>query len=249
MTEFERMLEAVPSALVGVDQTGVIRYVNRQTESLFGYNRDDLVGELLETLVPESVRPKHPAHRDAYFAHLKLPRLDGDGPRGVGRLPCPRGRHSDGTEFMLSVTLTYIDTEDGPLAIAALHDLTARTKSERDLDLTRQLAAIVKHSNDAIIGATLDGEITSWNSGAERIYGYASGEIIGKSVELISPKDRTAETKAVLAKIRSGEHVDCFETRRVRKDGKAITVSLTVSPICDADGTTVGASSIARLTS
>ena len=247
-TEFERMLDAVPSALLGVDQAGVIRYVNRQTESLFGYNRDDLVGELLETLVPESVRSTHPAHRDAYFAHLKLPRLNGEGPRGVGRLPCPRGRHRDGTEFLLSVSLTYIDTEDGPLAIAEVHDLTDRAKSEKNHDLTMQLAAIVRNSNDAIIGATLDGEITSWNSGAEKMYGYPSSEIIGKSVELISPKDRTAEIKAVLAKIRAGEHVDCFETKRVRKDGTAITVSVTISPICDADGATVGASSIARVT-
>jgi PAS domain S-box-containing protein len=248
MTEFEKMLDAVPGALVGVDRAGVIRYVNRRTESLFGYDRDDLVGELLETLVPESLRSKHPAHRDAYFAHLKLPRLDGEGPRGVGRLPCPRGQHRDGTEFPLSVSLSYIDTEDGPLAIAAVRDVTDRTKSEKDHDLTMQLAAIVKHSNDAIIGQTLDGEITSWNSAAERIYGYSSSETIGKSIELITPGDRRGEIKAVLAKIKAGEHVDCFETERVRKDGTAIPVSLTVSPIRDAGGVTVGASSIARAT-
>lgn len=247
-TEFERMLDAVPGALVGVDRAGVIRYVNRQTETLFGYSRDELVGKFLETLVPESVRSAHPAHRDAYFAHLKVPRLDGTGPRGVGRLPCPRGRHRDGTEFLLSVSLTYIDTEDGPLAIAAVHDLADRTKSEKAHDLTLQLAAIVKNSNDAIIGATLDGEITSWNSAAERIYGYSSGEIIGKSVDLIGPKDRKGEIKAILAKIKAGEHVDCFVAERVRKDGTAITVSLTISPIRNADGATVGASSIARVT-
>ena len=248
MTEFEKMLDAVPGALIGVDRAGVIQYVNRQTESLFGYCRDDLVGKLLETLVPESVRPTHPAHRDAYFAHLEVPRLDGEGPRGVGRLPCPRGRHRDGTEFLLSVSLTYIETEDGPLAIAAVQDLADRTRSEKAHDLTMHLAAIVKNSNDAIIGATLNGEITSWNLAAERVYGYSSGEIIGKSVELIGPKDRKREIKSVLAKIKAGEHVDCFETERVRKDGTVITVSLTVSPIRNADGATVGASSIARVT-
>ena len=248
-TDFKRMLDAVPGALVGVDRMGVIRYVNRQTESIFGYDRDDLVGKLVETLLPDSVRPGHPAHRDAYFAHLetRLPRADG-GTAGVGRLPCPRGQHRDGTVFPLNISLCYIDTEDGPLAIAAVRDLTDRTKSEKDHDLMIQLAAIVTHSNDAIIGATLDGEITSWNAAAERVYGYSSGEIIGKSVELICPKDRTGEIESVLARIKAGEHVDGFETKRIRKDGTPITVSLTVSPICDADGTTVGASSIARVT-
>ena len=249
-TEFERMLDAVPGALVGVNRAGVIRYVNRQTETLFGYDRADLLGKPVETLLPDSVRPGHPAHRDAYFVHLesRLPRADGGTP-GVGRLPCPRGQHRNGTEFPLNISLCYIDTEDGPLAIAAIRDLTDRTKSEKDHDLMLQLAAIVKDSDDAIIGGTLDGEITSWNSAAERIYGYSSGEMVGRSVELICPEDRAGEVIAVLAKVKAGEHVDCFETSRVRKDGTAVTVSVTVSPICDVGGTIVGASSIARVTS
>lgn len=249
MSEFEKMLDAVPGALVGVDRSGAIRYINRQTELLFGYGRDDLVGELVDTLLPDSLRAGHPAHRDAYFAHLeaRVPRIDGGTP-GVGRLPCPRGRHRDGTEIPLSISLCSIDTEDGPLAIAAVRDLTDRTRSEKDHDLTLHLAAIVKDCNDAIFAKTLDGQITSWNAAAERIYGYPGDEILGRSVELLCPADRTGEVEAVLAKIKAGERVDSFETRRVRKDGTAITVWVTVSPICDDVGVIVGASSIARVT-
>ncbi len=249
MTDFERMLDAVPGALVGVDRTGVIRYINRQTELLFGYPREELVGQLVDTLLPDSVRSRHPAHRDAYFEHLeaRLPSPGGGRP-GVGRLPCPRGRHRNGTEFPLSISLCPIDTEDGPLAIAAVRDLTDRTKSEKDHDLRMQLAAIVKDSDDAVTGMTLDGQVTSWNAAAERIYGYPKEEIIGRYVELICAGDRTGEIDAILARIKAGEHVDSFETERVRKDGTAITVSVTVSPICDAVGEIVGASSIARVT-
>ncbi len=252
-TDFERMLDAVPGSLVAIDSSGVIRYINRQTESLFGYDREDLVGRRIETLVPESLRPGHPAHRDAYFAHLKaqllLPRSKRERSAGVGRLAppaCPRGRRRDGAEFAVNISLCYMETEDGPLAIAAVRDLTDHTKSTDNNDLMIQMAAIVEHSDDAIIGSTLDGVITTWNPAAERIYGYSNREIVGKSVELLSPKGRTGEIKAILAKIRAGEQVDHFETRRVRKDAKAITVSVTVSPIRDAEGATVGASSIAH---
>jgi len=109
-----------------------------------------------------------------------------------------------------------------------------------------ELAAIVKYSDDAIIGKTLAGLITSWNPAAEKMYGYLSSEIIGKSVELLSPEARSGEIEAILARIRAGEHVDQFETLRVRKDGTRFKVSLSVSPICDADGTAVGASTISH---
>lgn len=253
MTDFERMLDAVPGALVAVDSTGVIRYINRQTESLFGYDREDLVGRRIETLVPEALQPGHPAHREAYFSHLNaqllLPRSEREKNAGVGRLAppdCPRGRRRDGTQFPVNISLCYMDSENGPLAIAAVRDVTDHTKATEDNDLMIQLAAIVEHSDDAIIGATLDGVITSWNEAAERIYGYSSSEIIGKSVGVLSPDDRTGEIETILAKIRAGEHVGHFETRRVRKDATAITVSLTISPIRSADGATVGASSIAH---
>jgi PAS domain S-box-containing protein len=119
------------------------------------------------------------------------------------------------------------------------------TSDERRNQLD-QLAAIVEYSDDAIIGKTLDGIITSWNPAAERMYGYTSHEIIGKSVELLSPRGRTQEIADILAKIRAGERVEHRHTMRVRKDGTVIPISLTASPIRDTEGEIVGLSTIAR---
>jgi len=124
--------------------------------------------------------------------------------------------------------------------------MTGHTEAEKKHNRMDELAAIVEYSDDAIIGKTLDGVIKSWNPAAERMYGYSSEEIMGQSIELLSPKDRTGEIKTVLARIKAGEHVHHFETIRIRKDGKLFPVSLSFSPICDTDGQVVGASTIAR---
>ncbi len=108
------------------------------------------------------------------------------------------------------------------------------------------LASIVESSDDAIFSKTLDGIITSWNKAAERIYGYQADEIFGQPVSLLVPPDRVDEMTGILARIRNGERVDHYETTQRTKDGAAITISLTVSPIHDSAGHIVGASAIAR---
>jgi PAS domain S-box-containing protein len=119
--------------------------------------------------------------------------------------------------------------------------------SERDADADRaRLAAIVASSDDAIVSKTLDGIITSWNLGAERIFGWAEEEAVGRHITLIVPPERHAEEEDVLARLRRGERVDHFETVRVTKDGRPVDVSITVSPIRDGTGRIVGASKIAR---
>jgi PAS domain S-box-containing protein len=109
-----------------------------------------------------------------------------------------------------------------------------------------RLAAIVESSDDAIVSKTLDGIVTSWNRAAERIFGYSAAEAVGRSITLIIPKDRLAEEDEVLRRLRLGEKIDHFETVRQAKDGRLLDVSLTVSPIRNADGVVVGASKIAR---
>jgi PAS domain S-box-containing protein len=108
------------------------------------------------------------------------------------------------------------------------------------------LAAIVESSDDAIISKTLDGIVTSWNSGAQRIFGYAADEVIGKPVTILIPRELWNEETEILTRLRSGERVDHYETTRLRKDGSAIIVSLTISPIRDASGATTGISKICR---
>jgi PAS domain S-box-containing protein len=111
---------------------------------------------------------------------------------------------------------------------------------------SNRLAAIVESSYDAIIGKDLNSIITSWNKGAERLFGYAAGEIVGTSTMRLIPADRQAEENQILGKLRRGEEVEQFETRRQTKDGGLIDVSVTESPIKDATGRIVGASKIAR---
>jgi PAS domain S-box-containing protein len=113
-------------------------------------------------------------------------------------------------------------------------------------ELRAWLASIVDSSDDAIVSKTLDGVITSWNRGAERIFGYTAAEAIGRPITLIIPDDRRAEEEDVLARLRRGERVDHFETVRRRKDGWEVQISLTVSPVRDARGNMIGASKVAR---
>src|SRR2546423_10422999 len=108
------------------------------------------------------------------------------------------------------------------------------------------LAAIIESAEDAIISKTLDGIITSWNRGAERLFGYTAEEIIGKPVVILIPPDHEDEEPGILERLRRGERIEHYETQRVHKDGTLVEVSLTVSPIKRADGTIIGASKIAR---
>jgi len=108
------------------------------------------------------------------------------------------------------------------------------------------LAAIVDSTDDAVIGKTLDGTIISWNKGAERIYGYAANEVIGRPISILIPLDRANELPAILARIARGERIDHYLTKRTRKDGRVIDVSVTISPVEDETGKIIGASAIAR---
>jgi PAS domain S-box-containing protein len=103
------------------------------------------------------------------------------------------------------------------------------------------LAAIVESSDDAIVSKDLDGIIQSWNTGAERLFGYRAAEVIGRSISILVPADRPDEEPGILARIRRGERVEHYETVRVRKDGGSIDVSITVSPIRDESGRIIGA--------
>jgi PAS domain S-box-containing protein len=138
--------------------------------------------------------------------------------------------------------------------IGIVEDVTDQRNTERALrdsraqaqEIRSGLAAIVESSDDAIISKTLEGVITTWNHGAERIFGYTTEEVIGKPITLLIPTDQIDEEPAILQRLRRGERIDHYETVRVRKDGTLLDVSLTVSPVKDLNGTIIGASKIAR---
>jgi PAS domain S-box-containing protein len=151
----------------------------------------------------------------------------------------------DGTEIPIDDSAAPIRSEDGELqgAVLVFRDVRSRRKAETT---QRLLAAIVESSDDAIISKDVNGIVTSWNKGAERIFGYSAEEMIGEPIATIAAPDRIDEMPRILERIRRGERIDHYETIRKAKDGSLITISLTVSPIRDSEGRIVGASKIAH---
>jgi PAS domain S-box-containing protein len=159
---------------------------------------------------------------------------------------------ADGSERVVDFAMHPIRDRSG--TVVFLHptgtDITERKRVEAELrgsaQQLRYLGAIVESSDDAIVSKNLDGTITSWNRGAERVFGHAAEEAIGRPITIVIPADRQSEEREILTRIGRGERIEHFETVRQRKDGSSIIVSLTVSPVKDADGKIVGASKIAR---
>jgi len=151
----------------------------------------------------------------------------------------------DGTRipFMPYPTPLYDAAGNLTGAVNMLIDLTDRAHA---LQLKQQLASIVESSDDAIVSKDFNGIITSWNRGAERVFGYSPEEVIGKSITILMPPDRYDEELSILERVHRGERVDHYETVRRRKDGGLINISLTVSPVRNAEGKIIGASKIAR---
>ena len=153
----------------------------------------------------------------------------------------------DGHEVFVDSRMQLLGHET---VLEANRDVTERKQTEAALRANEErvgwLASIVNSSDDAIVSKNLDGVITSWSKGAERVFGYAAGEAIGQPITIVIPRERRDEERTILTRIRRGERIDHFETMRQRKDGNLILVSLTVSPVRSASGEIVGASKIAR---
>lgn len=228
------LLDAAPDAMVAMSEDGRIAFANGQAEKLFGHGRDEMIGQPIELLVPERFRAGHPALRDAYFRNPTA--------RPIGAGVEVVGLRKDGSEFPAELSLSPMKTADTMLVIAAVRDITERRRAE---EVRARLAAIVDSSHDAIIGKTLDGIITSWNGGAELIFGYAPSEVIGRSIRLLVPAERWNEETELLEHLRRGA-VRQFDTVRICKDGRRIDVSVTSSPVRDSRGKVIGASKVAR---
>jgi PAS domain S-box-containing protein len=157
----------------------------------------------------------------------------------------PPGAYRGGEAFGREQDAPPLYDDSGILigAVNMVVDISDRKRADAD---AQRLASIVQSSDDAIISKALDGIITSWNRGAERLFGYTAEEVIGKPVTILIPEDRMNEEPEILDRIRRGERVDHYDTVRRRKDGGLIDISLTVSPLKDSDGRIMGASKIAR---
>jgi len=248
------LLETLPDATVIVDRDGIIVQVNSQTQELFGYTCSELIGQKIEMLVPERYRRQHHHHRQGYAHTPKTRRMGAD-------LDL-RGRRHNGSEFPVEISLSPVSTEKGTFVLSAIRDMSERKRIDEELrraseelhrrtaeqlgEYRTRLASIIDSSEDAILSKDLNGIITSWNRGAEHIYGYSAQEVIGKHISFLTPSDRPDEISEILQKIAQGESVEHHESVRVTKDGRQLNVSLSVSPLRGATGDIVGASAIAR---
>ena len=231
-------LASIGDGVITTDVDGRVTFINAVAEELTGWSQDDALGEMLTDIF----RIYHERTREP----VENPAMEALATNAVIRL----ANHTvlvsrTGEERAIDDSASPIRNEAGDIAGAVLvfRDVSERRRIEA---ARAHLAAIVESSDDAIVSKSLQSEILSWNTGAERLFGYTADEAIGKSVTMLLPPDRLAEEEQILDRIGRGEHVDHFETVRLCKGGRPIDVSLTISPILDADGEVIGASKVAR---
>jgi PAS domain S-box-containing protein len=234
---FRRILDHLPAAIYTTDQLGRVTYFNEAAVTLWG--RRPKLGEEWSgswRLYEPDGTPMT-LDRSPMAVTLKQERPI----RGVEAI----AERPDGSRVPFIPYPTPLFDEAGKLvgAVNVLIDITDRKRAE---ELTHRLAAIVTNSEDAIVSKDLHSIVTSWNAGAERLFGYTAEEMIGRPVTILIPDERFDEEPAILARIAKGERIEPYETVRQRKDGSLIDVSLSVSPIRNSRGDVIGASKIAR---
>jgi PAS domain S-box-containing protein len=227
------IIDSSNDAIIGKDLNSIVTSWNRGAENLFGYSAAEMIGQSITRLIPPDRQQEEfdiieRVKRGESIRHFETQRVARD-----GRL------------IDISVTISPIRNAGGQVVGASkvARDVSERKQAEEAAAL---LAAIVDSSNDAIIGKDLHSLITSWNRGAEKIFGYSAREIVGQSIAKLIPPAREQEELDIISRVRRGESVVHFDTQRVAKDGRVIDVAVTVSPIKDKKGEIIGASKVAR---
>jgi PAS domain S-box-containing protein len=229
------VLESALDCVVTMDGQGLIVEFNPAAERTFGYRAEEVIGrELAEIIIPPDLRARHRAGLARYLSTRESQILE--------RRIELRAMRKDGSELPVELAITSIGVEP-PMFSGYLRDLSVRREAEA---LQHRLAAIVESSDDAILSKDRDLIIRSWNRGAQRLYGYTAEEAIGQPIQILIPADRRGEEVELLERVLRDERVEHYETERVHKDGTALDVSLTVSPLREPGGQIVGASVIAR---
>jgi PAS domain S-box-containing protein len=231
-------LASIGDGVVTTDSDGCVSSLNPVAEALTGWTLREAFGRPLDEvfrIVNEETRETVESPVARVFATGTIVGL---------------GNHTvlvakDGTERPIDDSAAPIRDSEGEVlgVVLIFRDVTERRRAERE---RFQLASIVESSDDAIIGKSLDGTITSWNRGAEKLYGYTAAEVIGKPVSVLMPPEKEDEFPAILERLKRGEEIEHYETVRVRKGGERIEVSVTISPVHDSAGRVIAASAIAR---
>jgi PAS domain S-box-containing protein len=246
---FRTMADSANYTIISTTTEGIITTFNTAAERWLGYAAAEMVGKQTPASFhdPEEVKaraaglsrelgvPVEPGF-EVFVAKARLGEADEREWTYIRK---------DGSRFPVLLSITALRQEDGEITgfLGIGSDITERQRAQ---EAVNRLAAIVEFSADAIIGKTLDGVIVSWNQGAERMYGYAAAEMLGRHISVLFPPDRQDELASIFAGLRQGQRIQNYETVRIRKDGRSIDVSLTISPIRNAEGNIAGISTIAR---
>jgi PAS domain S-box-containing protein len=230
------IVNSAMDAIISVDREQRIIVFNAAAETLFRCSAASAIGHPIDMFIPQRVRERHRHHVDS-FARTGITA------RSMGSLMALTALRADGEEFPIEASISQIEVDGQGIFTVILRDISERLRVEES---RARLVAIVESSDDAIAGKDLNGVVTSWNKGAEALFGYSAREMVGESVTRLIPAERHVEEDEILRRIRSGERVLHFETVRMHKDGRLLDVSVTVSPITDSTGRVIGASTVMR---
>jgi PAS domain S-box-containing protein len=205
------IVSSTDDAIVGKDLNGAITSWNQAAERIFGYTAQETIGQSICQIVPADLQHEEDEVSRRIRAGERIEHYE------------TIRRAKSGRIVQVSLTVSPIKAADGTIVGASeiARDITRTKRLERD---ARHFAAIVASSEDAIISKTLDGTVVTWNTAAERCFGYTAAEIVGRSIRLIVPQDRQAEEDHVLSAVRRGETIDHFETIRRRKNGSLVPI-------------------------
>jgi diguanylate cyclase (GGDEF)-like protein/PAS domain S-box-containing protein len=233
--QYRSLVASIPDAVWKVDREGSLTFMSPQGENILGYS----MAELYQQRASIWINSIHIDDRQRVKQALEALFDDGR-PYDIEF----RAQRKNGEWFWAHDRAVATHDKNGiRVATGLLSDITERKKAEEGL---LRLASIVEFSEDAIIGKTTEGVITSWNRAAERMYGYTKTEVLGRNLSFLVIPERREEIRALIERVRAGHSVECFETQRFTKEGSVLDVSLSVSPIKDASGQVTGASAIAR---
>ncbi len=234
-TRYRSVIDAALDGIMTINECGIVASMNPAAERIFGYKKSEVIGCNIKMLMPEPYHSEHDGYLQNYRETGEKKII------GIGREVS--GRRKDGSVFPMELAVSEIATDDKPIFMGLVRDITEMKQVE---EMQSKFSAIIESSDDAIISKTLDGIITSWNTAAEKIFGYSAQEVIGHPMSIIIPPERLEEEPKILRQIASGGRIEHFETVRRTKAGKLIDISATLSPIKNKAGKIIGVSKIAR---
>jgi len=227
------IVDSSDDAIISKNLDGIIISWNPAAARLFGYSAEEIVGKPILTLIPpelhheegEILRKLRAGERIEHYETVRMKK--------------------SGERFPISVTISPIRDDSGKIVAAS--KIARDISEQKRLDESRfRLAAIVDSADDAIVSKDLNGIVRTWNEGARRMFGYSAEEMIGQSILRLFPEELRHEEEEILEKLRAGERIQHYETRRRRKNGEVFDISVNISPIRDESGRVIGASKIAR---